>query len=520
MARMARGPARGPVYRSTSMPAPVNGWSSQYSQAEAGKLTALVLDNWFPESDAIRSRRGCVSQVTGIAGGIGSLLVYNSASGGRRLFAATQANIYDVTSTGAAGAAVLSSLSSSRWSQEMFSTSGGQFLVACNGSDGVRTYDGSVWVDRTPSITGTSGAAANFDHVCAHKGRLWFVEKNSTNLWYLDTFAVQGAANPFPVGAFLKLGGKIVSCATWSSNQGYALDDRLVVITDQGECLIYTGSDPSGAGDWELSLRFVTSPPLGNRCFFTVGADLLVLTEAGLFPLSQIVEVDQAALATKGFTTPIRRAFTDAVKAYGSSAGWEITSLPVASMALVNVPGLGQFALNTLTGKWGRFTGWNASCWAYFDGGIYYGTTGGNVFRAEYGPNDNGDPIPLTVVPAFTPLGEQGRLKFVKMIRPILKADVLPPYSMGVAVNYKEPTLFPNTESYSAEGWLHWDISTWDGPDVWKSVEIDLQWQNTGNVGTVISPAFAVNLDAGGSGNDFDYRLIAFDILYEIGEVV
>ena len=202
-------PSKAAVSRVVRKPAPVKGWSSEFSLAEAPPDTAIIMDNFFPESDALRARRGTTIQSTGLGASVDSILAYTSQTGGHKLFGATSANIYDCTSIGAVGAAVVAGTANGRWQQEMFSTAGGQFLVICNGQDGVRNFDGAAWTNPTAGITGTGVTSTSFIQVCAHKQRLWFVQQNSTTLAYLGTSSITGAALQFPVGAYLKMGGKV-----------------------------------------------------------------------------------------------------------------------------------------------------------------------------------------------------------------------------------------------------------------------------------------------------------------------
>lgn len=521
---MARKPTGRAVSMTYAIPAPVKGWSSQTSIAHAEAQTAIVLDNMFPESDSVRVRRGCTSQSTGIGGSVDSLLTYTSATGGRKLFGAKSTAIYDCTSIGAVGAAVVSATTNGKWQQEMFSTAGGQFLVICNGANGVWTYDGAAWVDRTATITGTAGRVSTFIQVCAHKSRLWFVDDGTTDLWYLPVSSVAGAAVKFALGSLFKLGGKITACATWSSTQGQSSDDKLVVISDQGEVLIYAGTDPSSASTWALQLRFLLSPPLSNRCFLQIGADLVILTEGGLFPISQVLEIDAAALSDKSLTTRIRQAYTDAVSLSRGFAGWSIVTLPKANMALINVPAgnagyIQQFALNVTTGAWGRFKNWNATSWAYLDGKIYYGDASGNVFRAEYGASDNSTPIQGYCLPAFSDLGIKGRLKIVSLIRPIISSDSAQQVSLGVAVDYNTPNVSVTTGATTANLFV-WDLSVWGDGSIWSDSSVSISWDGIGNVGTTISPAFVASINSLNSSNEFNYRLVAFDIVFEVGGVV
>ena len=520
---MSRKPTRRAVSKVTGFPAPVKGWSSKNSIAQAEPQTAVIMQNMFPESDAVRVRRGTTSQSTGIGSSVDSLLVYNSATGSKKLFAAKSSAVYNCTSIGAVGAAEFSGMTNGKWQQEIFSTAAGQYLVICNGANGVRTYDGAAWVDQTAAITGTVGRVSSFIHVCAHRSRLWFVDDGTTDLWYLPVTAINGAAVKYPLGAQFKLGGKIVACSTWSSTQGNVSDDKLVIISNQGEILIYSGTDPSGASTWALQLRFVLSPPLGNRCFFTVGADLLILTEVGLFPISQVLEIDSAALSGKALNNEIKDAWTHAVRVSRSAFGWCITTLPMSNMAIINVPAGGadtvqQFVYNVTTGAWGRFLGWSANCWAYLDGAIYFGDGAGNVDRAEYGGSDKGAPIAAYMLPAYDNLGFPGRLKNVSLVRPILSSDVTQSVSIGIAVDYKAPTI-TTIGIASGAAVFTWDTSFWDGTDLWSSDTVSLTWDGTGNVGTMISPALAMNLDAG-TTTEFIYRIISFDIVFEVGDVV
>lgn len=512
------------ISKITRLPAPTKGWSSMYSIAEAPKNTAVVMDNIFPEADAVRIRHGNTSQSTGLGASVNSILTYNAMTGGYKLFGAAGGNIYDCTAAGAVGAAVVSGKTNASWQQEMFSTPGGQFMVICNGADGVMTFDGTTWVNQTASITGTSGAVNTFNQVCAHKQRLWFTPTNSTTLWYLPTSSIAGAAVAFPVGSFLKLGGQIIGCATWSSNYGLSFDDYLVIVTDQGEVLVYGGTDPTSSTTWALKLRFVIAKPLSVRCFLNVGGDLMILTEIGLLPMSQIVEMDAAVLSDKAISQMIRTAYTTAVQISRGVFGWCMTTLPQSNMAIVNVPGAGstvtqQFVMNTVTGAWCRFFGWAAVSWGYQNGAVYYGDAIGNVLRAEYGPNDSGATIQAYLLPAYSDLGVPGHQKYVSLIKPVIYSDLGVAFSVGVGVDYQVPVV-STQGSVSAAGWFTWDVSKWDGPDAWRSSTVTIAWNGQSNIGTMISPAFVLNLDGSASGSAFNFRIYSFEIVYEAGGVL
>ena len=89
-----------------SLPAPVGGWNARDSIANMAPADAVVLENFFPTVSSVVLRGGYTSHATGLGGQVQSLMSY---SGGptNKLFAAaaTTLSFYDVSSSGAVGAA-------------------------------------------------------------------------------------------------------------------------------------------------------------------------------------------------------------------------------------------------------------------------------------------------------------------------------------------------------------------------------------------------------------------------------
>lgn len=513
-------PARQPVARATQVPFPVKGWTVQDSPVNAEKGTALVLDNWFPEAEGGRLRRGTEVHASGLGASVQSLLVYTSASASK-MFGAAGSAIYDVSSVGVVGAAAVSGLTSAQWQQTMFATAAGQFLVVCNGNDDVRNYDGASW--STPTITGVS--SSTLVHVTAHKFRLWFVQTGSTDLWYLATNAVAGSATKFSLGGLLKRGGYIMAVATWSVDSGAGMDDMFVAWSSEGELVVYQGTDPADADTWALVGVYRTSKPLGRRCMVPVGGDVAMISEDGILPISLMLQADRAVVSGKALTAKIRQAYADAVKRSRDAFGWEIAVHPARNMALVNVPGGGgeatvQFALNTITGAWCRFRDMVAICWAQYDNNLYYGTASGIVMHADTGGLDDGHPIEAVCLPAYMDLGASGRQKMVTMVQPIFTSDIagLAP-SVSVAVDYALPTEVTGT-SIDASGYFTWGVSTWGGPDVWFGSQTFTQWRGNGNIGAVVSPYTTVAVDASEAGEDYRFYLTGWTMVYQTGGIL
>lgn len=142
---MRQAASRRQVSRTISVPSPVGGWNTRDALAEQKPNEAVILDNMFCLPYAVRVRPGYSNFVTGLASTARTLMSYAPPTGGPRLFAAAGANIYDVSTTGAAPAPSLTHLSNDSFRKVVFGTPGGHFLVAVNGADLPVVWNGTYW---------------------------------------------------------------------------------------------------------------------------------------------------------------------------------------------------------------------------------------------------------------------------------------------------------------------------------------------------------------------------------------
>ena len=159
-----------PTGESTSLSAPIGGLNTRDAVDLMPQTDAIRLDNFFPGSTDVSLRKGFTNHVTGFSAAVHSLLTYHSPTA-NKLFAASGTAIYDVTSSGSLGSAVVTSLTNAKFQFVNFTTAGGSFLFIVNGADAPRHYNGSAWA--TPSITGIT--PANIKNVVAYKERLFFI---------------------------------------------------------------------------------------------------------------------------------------------------------------------------------------------------------------------------------------------------------------------------------------------------------------------------------------------------------
>lgn len=452
-----------------SMPAPIGGWNQRDSLADMEPTDAVILDNFFPMASDVRLRDGFTNHITGITGAVNTLCAYNSPTA-NKLFGAAGANIYNVTTAGAVGAAVVTGQTSDQWQHVNFSTPGGSFMYLANGSDSMQLYDGTAWttVDAasTPAITGVT--TSTIIHLNVFKTRIWMVERSSMRVWYLPVNSIGGAASSLDFSSIFKLGGYLMAMGTWSLDAGQGLDDYAVFITSQGEVAVYKGTDPASASTWSLVGVFVIGAPIGRRCLEKFAGDLLMIGRDGLVPMSQAL-MSSRVNSKIALTDKIQEAVSEATTAYGGNFGWQTVLYPAENMLLVNVPISSteshQHVMNTITKAWCRFTGWNATCWERFNDLIYFGTNGG-VKLAWSGQSDNNANINAEALQAFHYFGNNGQIDLFTMVRPVLSANGTPGISVGVNVDFdvSSPVSIPTFSSNPA---AIWDAAIWDA-DIWS----------------------------------------------------
>lgn len=510
--------AAGPTSRSVDFPAPLGGWRTDVPLSDMPKDAAAVMDNWFPEQFKARVRRGFARHATGMPNAaIETLIPYNGTS--PKLFAACDDAIYDVTSTGAVGAAEIGSLNSARFGYTSFTNSGGIFIRAVNGADAPLTYDGTSWTTGTYTVTGTGLTASNLVAVTSYRSRLWYIEKNTTKIWYGAVDAISGALTSLEVGSVMKQGGKLIALGVWSVMLTTSITYCLVAMSDQGELVVYQGSNPSSSTDWSLLGTFVVGRPLGDRPFFNAGGDLGIITQDGVISISNAVKLDRAAIVQNSLTQHISPSWSEAVSQYASFDGWEILTFAPSKMVILNIPvpnAPAQFVMNSVTGKWCRFTGIPANTWAVYQDKLYFGGTS-IVYQGDIGSADDSAPIEALYVGAYTRLAsgiapKQAKLMTVSMvIGPFSK-----PYA-GVSVDYQ--TRIPTgTLTVSASGAAVWDVSVWDGA-VWAGDLTVRKIISASGIGISMAPTIRAVI-SGDNASDSGCDLIGGSIVFEVGAPV
>lgn len=482
---------RAQIAQTVSVPAPTGGLNGRDGLANMPPTDAVVLDNLFPNPSNVSLRNGYIAWATGLPGAVNSLCCYNASNGARKLFAASGASVYDVTSAGAVGAPVVAGAASDKWQHVNFGTSGGQYLLMVNGTDSPVLFNGATWQAVTGasapiSITGVT--TSNLIHVTMFKGRLFFVEKNSTKAWYMPVGAIGGAANYLDFASYMTLGGYLMAMVTWTIDNAGGIDTMAAFLTSEGEVLLYRGSDPSYASSWFLQGAFRIGRPIGRRCYTRVGSDVLLLSADGLFPMSQALLTDRSQ-RKDAVSDKIVNLINSDVQLFASAFGWQVVLYPIGNKLIVNVPaptGIYQYVMNTVNGAWCRFTGWSANCWELMGDQLMFGGAGG-VYQADTGLTDNGSSIAVVAIQAPQYFGTTQQKQFT-MARPILysNAVIRPAFQINCDFDLAVPSLTSSTSFTKFTPWGAAWGAAWSSPSL-----IRKDWQNVYGIGFAGSPALA-----------------------------
>lgn len=461
---------RGVPSKSASIPPPVGGWDTENALADMPQENAVILDNWFPGTDKVTLRRGYTPHVTGLSGNVETLLEYAPQSGSAQLFAVNDGKVYDVSTSGSVGSALVSGLLNSRFQHVQIGTAGGHFLIAMNGQDTPLLYDGSSW--GTASITGPT--AANLVWCNLHQRRLWFGERDSLKAWYLAVNSIAGTASSFSLAGVARLGGYIMAMGTWTRDGGDGTDDVAVFITSEGEAIIYQGTDPSDAATWSLVGVFRIGRPIGRRCIIKAGADLVMITQDGFVAASSILSLDRSQTQRVALSAQINKAVNDAQRSFGALYGWQPIIYPRGAMLIFNIPQTStrfhQYVFNTLTGAPCRFTGIDAVCWSLLGENIYFGGSDGTIYRFDTEGGDNGSNIEGDALQAFSYFRSPGASKAFKLVEPVFQSNGNPNAAIDLYTDFRitpptsQPT--PSASTNSAKwGVSKWGIGTWGAAD-------------------------------------------------------
>lgn len=503
--------------RTRTVPSPVGGINDRDSLVNMKEKDAVLMVNWWPEPSRLVSRKGCITRNTGFSLPVKTIVEYPSSDGVNELFAASGGNIYDITSVGEIGDPVVSGLGDDEHNEIIVSTPGGTFLYLLNGSNAPVLYDGENWTSITDSSTPVSITGVDTTTLkqgCVFKGRVYMVQKNSMSFWYLPPLQIGGAAKEFNLTSIFQRGGYVVGIYTWTLDAGQGSDDHLVILSSNGEVIVYAGTDPDVADSFRMVGLFYIGRPIGKRPCAKFGGDLLILCEQGLYPLSlglMSSEIDRRA--TK--TDKIQNTLNSTVSSFKDQFGFEVCGYPSKDALIINIPttyGYAQFVQNTITGAWTRFQGWDARTFKDTSIGLLFGD-GDSVKIAWSGESDSNQNIVCEVVSAFNDFKDPVNKKLFTMIKPYFRTNGSPSVLYGINGDYNLEEIEGNMSFTEPDG-MFWGSMFWGAMRWGSSFRAFQTWQTVGKM----YRAAAVRIKVQNNFSSIEWS--ATDLVYQRGGIL
>lgn len=263
-------------------PAPSRGWVQSGNLAQAPKDAAEVLDNFFPQAQGVRLRRG-KDAYADLGASVKRLMAYSSNADD--LLAATETAVFDADRVNGDSDntwAEYEGLGSGDWSATQISTSGGEFLVAVNGTDHAFYYDGS---DYNPistvavndlafdaetggftvgsTVTGvTSGATATILAITKSSATAGTLKVGTITGTFQDNETITDAAtgsatSNIPSGTSAASAITITGVATAALSQVWSFKERLFFVEKGTQSVWYLPVESIGGAATEINLGSV-----------------------------------------------------------------------------------------------------------------------------------------------------------------------------------------------------------------------------------------------------------------------
>jgi len=364
-------------------------------------------------------------------------------------------------------------------------------------------------------ITGVD--SKNLINVNLFKHRLYYTEKNSMKVWYLPTDAIGGAALSLDFGGIARMGGYIQAMGTWTIDAGQGVDDYAVFVTNNGEVIVYNGTDPSDPAAWALKGVWQLGQTFSRRCFLKWAGDLLLLTQDGLVPLASALQSSRLDPRVN-ITDKIYFEISREISLYSANFGWQIIYFASPNMLLINVPsdeGIQQYVMHTISKAWCSFTGINATCFELSYDNLFFG---GNGYVGQFwnGYSDDGANINASVQQAYSYFDAPGQLKRYTLVRPIIQTDNgFPSVLCGINVDFDYQNQLGqiafNPASTDLGTWdnAKWDANTWGG-----NLSINRIWQGVTGLG------FSAGINMSMASQGIDVHWVSTDYVMEKGGVL
>jgi len=293
----------------TNVAAPTGGLNTRDSLSQMEATDAPEMKNWFPSQGKVVTRKGYSVYATGLNGNIETLAELRDGTT-KKFICANSDEINDVTNP-ASISNLGSGFTNARW--QTVNMNGN--LLLFNGADTPQVYDGSTLSNSTIHSSGLT--PSELDGCNVHKNRLYVWSTDDSCFYYGSTNAIQGSFHKFDLAGIAPYGGNLIAMATWNHDGGDGVDDYALFIMSSGTALLYDGSNPSSANDWNLIGIYKIGEPLSVRSVVKVGGDVAIMTRPDFVFFSEVFKNGGAVTSQ----TKLSGAALDSANAYSSNYG-------------------------------------------------------------------------------------------------------------------------------------------------------------------------------------------------------
>jgi len=543
-------PQRAPQ-KQVRLPAPLGGLNSMESLLTTPVTDGLLIENLVIRPFGIEIRKGWKYWYNdAFPAEVRSILCYTGSSpNNRKMFCSTAeagagkfGPLYDITFTAASRPTVPALIPSTapdipgEWSSTMFLAPGQAYLCAVQQGAGYYTYSSTAgWVESVVGAgsgttvkfpTGDLTTTKDFAFVMAWKNRLWFICRNSAKAYYLPTNQVYGNLEVFNFGQLMPHGGNLQLLMNWTYDGGNGIDDALVAVSDQGDLLIYKGTDPAVAANFSLlGIWYIGVLPVGRRNFAQQGGDLWIATEYGVISVSDYVSgrvtapISQTTAAGKFNPSLARNVSITRTQKY-----WFMLPYPAEELLIVGSPHINptfgtrvSWIMSAITKAWSSMTNVDPLCAEIYDSQLFVGDRNGFIKLCFFGYRDGdsynsaveGSEVTARFMTGFYDYGSPNMNKRISRVRLLGVSDGVPSYVIKMKSEYDMNELLSTPSPVRVAGAL-WDVALWD-VQYWQFPQKTFKsWYGVRGFGKKISTQIAIR----GSG----YTLLTdYEVTYEEG---
>ena len=316
----------------------------------------------------------------------------------------------------------------------------------------------------------------NLSYVWKYRNRLYFIEKDSMNAWYLGIDSVGGLLKQIPLSGSATGGGSLIFGAVWSLDAGDGDRRQKRVRHDARRVADLYRNRPGRSGQLAARRALPDEPAArherayhdrrrfadrhGRRHHADQSGDHQECRPART---GHADAHDQAALAPAG-SSQARLALDDQkVGRVRCHLRRRVRWRPRDRFCLV---------ANNATGAWARFVGYDATCFIHLRDDFFFGTQDGIVMQADRTGYDDGNhmkiPYVATLVGGWETFGAPSAQVVWYQSRAVFITSAIQQFNpqLSVTTDYliTIPTPPPPSLGSAASDDL-WDIGTWGPPD-------------------------------------------------------